>query len=250
MPTKVVPVRVKAGDQDGMGEGQFEAIVSVFGNVDLYGEVVMPGAFTDTLAEWKASGDPIPVLWSHQMSDPDSHIGVVLAAEERTEGLWVRGQLDLDAAKAKQVYRLLKGRRVKQFSFAYDVIEGAMGERDGEPVYELRKLALHETGPCLLGANPDTELLDVKSVQRFAERAKAGHVSPEDEAAIDDAVGKITGGMKDLRGVLVHVRAEPDSEKATPDPQEHDPARPAPSSVLSLVEALDLEADFAAEFRA
>jgi HK97 family phage prohead protease len=165
MLTKAAPVRVKAGEQDGLGEGQFEAVVSVFGNVDSYGDVVMPGAFAETLAEWEKSGNPIPVLWSHLSHDPDYHIGYVVEAKETAEGLWVRGQLDLDAPKAKQVYRLLSGHRVTQFSFAYDVLDAAYAERDGEKVYELRKLKVYEVGPTLIGANQETRLIGVKAGQ-------------------------------------------------------------------------------------
>lgn len=168
MYIKSAPVTIKAaGEQDGAQDGVFEAIVSAFGNVDSYGDVVMPGAFADTLAEWAATGDPIPVLWSHASQDPDYHIGYVLDAEERPEGLWVRAQLDPDdltdkQSKTSKIYRLLKGRRVKQFSFAFDVVDGGWGVRDDRDVYELRKLKLYEVGPCLIGVNQATDLLDIK----------------------------------------------------------------------------------------
>lgn len=177
MRTKAFTAHVKAaGEPDGLAAGQFEAVVSVFGNVDHGGDVVMPGAFSRSLAEWKASADPIPVIWSHQIGDPDSHIGYVLDAEELLAGdarlpeklrdlggLWVRGQLDVDEPRGAKVHRLLKGRRVKQFSFSYDIALGAWGERDGRDVYELRDLDLFEVGPTLLGMNPATELVGAKS---------------------------------------------------------------------------------------
>src|SRR5262249_45239374 len=102
-------------------EGTFEAIVSVFGNVDFIGDRVVKGAFADTLKAWAGRGDAIPVVWSHQSFDPSMTVGEVLAAEERDEGLWVKGALDLDTATGAQVYRLLSKRRVTQFSFAYDI---------------------------------------------------------------------------------------------------------------------------------
>ena len=98
MHTKEFTARVKAvGKADGLDEdGQFEAIVSVFNNKDSVGDVVRPGAFLDDLTAWKDSGDPLPVIWSHDWANPESHIGVVLEAKETEEGLWVKGQLDLD----------------------------------------------------------------------------------------------------------------------------------------------------------
>ena len=94
------------GDEGSLGKGQFTALVSVFGNVDSLGEVVMPGAFTDTLAQWQVKGDPIPVVWSHQWSDPMSHIGEVLEAKETDQGLEVTAQLDMSNPTAVQVFKL------------------------------------------------------------------------------------------------------------------------------------------------
>jgi HK97 family phage prohead protease len=161
---KSCPVRIKAaGENEGTEDGVFEAIVAAY-NTDSVGDRIVPGAFAETLAEWKGRGDPIPVLWSHMSADPEYHIGVVEEAEERPEGLWVRARLDLDEPKAAKVYRLLKGRRVTQFSFAYDIEEGSPVEvAEGESYYELRKLRLYEVGPTLIGANQATELLDVKA---------------------------------------------------------------------------------------
>lgn len=187
MRIKSCPVRVKAaGTNEGTDEGQFEAIVAAY-NVDSVGDKILPGAFGESLDEWKASGDPIPVLWSHMSQDPDYHIGWVLEAEERDEGLWVKAQIDLESPKAQQVYRLLKGRRVTQFSFAYDIVEGAWVEKADDEFYELRKLKLYEVGPTLIGANQATELLDVKSGDRPV-RIQLDGATPEDSATIRKAV--------------------------------------------------------------
>jgi HK97 family phage prohead protease len=134
--------------------------VSVFGNVDSVGDRVVPGAFKASLARWADSRDPIPVIWSHQWDDPEAHIGVVLAAEERPEGLWIKAQLDVDKPFARQVYELLKARRVREFSFAYDVVDSRQA-KDG--ANELTVLDLIETGPTLRGVNPETQLLTVKA---------------------------------------------------------------------------------------
>lgn len=175
MKVKDFRAEVKAAGGDGLPEGGFEALVSVFGNEDSVGDVVMPGAFTKTIADWTASGDPIPVVWSHKWDDPFSHIGHVTDATESDRGLVVKGQLDLDNPTAQQVHKLLKARRVKQFSFAYDVEDGGWGERDGRDVYELRELKLHEVGPCLLGANQETDLIAAKA-QVLVDGTKAGRV--------------------------------------------------------------------------
>lgn len=172
MFTKSAECEIKSVGPDGgsgLEDGQFEAIVSVFNNVDSYGDVVMPGAFLDSLAEWDAKGLPVPVIWAHQWADMWSHIGATVEAREVEKGLYIKGQLDLENPSAAQVYKLLKQQRIAQFSFGFEVKEAGWGIRknaDGEEreVYELRKLGLYEAGPCLVGVNKDTELLAVKGL--------------------------------------------------------------------------------------
>ena len=215
MFTKDFQAAVKAvGKADGLEDGQFEAIVSVFGNEDSYGDVVMPGAFKGDLERWAAKGDPLPVIWSHDWTNPDSHLGWVVKAEERPEGLWVRAQMDPDdladtTSRTAKVYRMLKGRRVTQFSFAYDVLKGGFETINGRDVYALHELKLHEVGPCLLGVNQETELLAVKA-QRLADGAKAGRVlSQKNYDALVAA--------RDAIGVVIDA-AQPEEPKSEPSP--------------------------------
>lgn len=211
---KARPATIKAaGTDDGLQEGQFRALVSVFGNVDSYGDKVMPGAFSKTLAAWAETGDPIPIYWSHQLDDPDMNIGWVNPgdAQETADGLEVLGQLDVPdgSPKAAQVYRLMKGRRVGQFSFAYDVVDAA----DVDGVNELRELKLYEVGPTPIGANDQTELLAVK---RWAEELvvdpgdyvhlKLGRtISAKNESALRDAVDGLVAATKAIKNVLASI---------------------------------------------
>lgn len=153
----------KAGPENGLKDGQFEAYASVFGNVDSYGDIVVEGAFAESLKEWGDSGLALPVLWGHNMADPDYNIGHVVEASEDEHGLKVRAELDLESPKAAQVYRLLKAGRVSQMSFAFDVLDGAPAEKDGVDVFELRRLKLYEVSVVPIGANQDTEVLAVKA---------------------------------------------------------------------------------------
>lgn len=163
MRFKHADIRLKAGPAEGLADGEFEAYASVFGNVDSYGDVVMPGAFTKSLEEWAASGNALPVLFGHNMADPEFNIGEVVEAVEDERGLKVRARLDLDTPKGAATYRLLKGKRISQMSFAYDVVDGAPGTKDGEDVYELRELRLYEVSVVPIGANQETEILAVKA---------------------------------------------------------------------------------------
>lgn len=203
MLTKSATIEVKAGPDDGLKEGQFTAYASVFGNKDSYGDVVMPGAFAKTLAEWLKSGDMIPLLFGHNMSDPDYNIGGVFKAEEDSVGLKIWAELDLENPKSAQSYRLLKGRRIRQMSFAYDEIDSGPAVHDGEHVWELRELKLYEVSIVTVGANQETEILAVKQVPAVAERAiadiKAGRVlSAKNEGELrdaHDAIGRVLSAL-------------------------------------------------------
>lgn len=145
--------------------GEFTALASVFGNVDLVGDRMMPGAFTKTLERWAASGDPIPVVLSHQWDDPMAHIGAAMPSdvEQTKDGLIVKGRLDIDDNPiAKQVFKLMKERRLKGWSFGYTVPAG--GEKVGEDgANNVSEVDLIEVGPTLKGANPQAQLQAVKS---------------------------------------------------------------------------------------
>lgn len=197
MLTKNMPVRVKAAAGDA---GEFEAVVAVFGNIDSYGDVIVKGAFAATLKDWSDSGDPIPVVWSHDSSDPFSHIGHVVEASETDAGLQVKAQLDMDNPKAVQVFKLLKARRVTQFSFAYSVEDSGPTKVGGKDATELRALKVYEVGPTLVGANQETELLSAKSLDL---EGKAGRVlSAKNAAVVTKAIDALDAAKLALSALL------------------------------------------------
>lgn len=142
------------------GKGEFEAIVAVFGNVDLGGDRIVKGAFADSLKAWESKGRPIPVVFSHDWGNLDAHIGEVISAKETDEGLHVRAQLDMDDPPAAKVFRLMQRGTLAEFSFAYDIVE----EKLQNGANELLKLDVIEVGPTLKGMNPETQLLGVKAL--------------------------------------------------------------------------------------
>lgn len=256
--TKSVPLRIKAaGEHEGTEEGVVEAVVATYDR-DSVGDKIVPGAFTDTLAAWEKSGDPIPFVWSHEWGNPDAHIGVIEKAEETEAGLHVKARLDMDEPFAAKVYRLLKGRRVTQFSFGYQVDEGAFdksddGDGDGEPFYELRKLTLFEAGPTLLGANNQTSLEAVKSGVSEARvreivaqsRTKAdgdgGDEPPEDVEPLTDeevmAVRALLADRDTSNDDSQDEKASPAQPAADEEPDGAKSVEPARSGSASLAAA-------------
>ena len=240
---KSSPTSIKSVDPD---TGVFSAYVSVWDNVDSYGDVMRKGAFSKTLEEWQAKGAPIPVLWSHRTDDPDMNIGHVIEAKEDDRGLLVKAQIDLDSPKGATVYRLMKGGRVREFSFAYSVTDGSPQTKDGNSFYEIRGVNLYEVGPTPVGANPATELLDLKArADEVAHQAKAGRVlSTANEAAVRDVVGLAESIVAMLKGVLPADDSEADedqdetsgAEPSSETKSSSDVTTPSPSVCLALTE--------------
>lgn len=244
MRTKDAAFNIKAvGEDDGLEPGQFKAYASVFGNVDSYGDIVVRGAFAETLKDWEESGNALPLLFGHNMSDPDYNIGHVVKAEEDGHGLLVTAQLDLDSPKGAQVYRLLKGRRVSQMSFAFEVLDGAPVEKDGESAFELRRLKLYEVSVVPIGANQETEVLTVKA----AAAALAGGLK-EGRVLAAKHIDSLRAAAEAIGQVIVAAEGK-DQEKASGPAQTKDEDPGAGKSeesvlvpsVLPLAAALELE---------
>ncbi|ADB09285.1 HK97 family phage prohead protease [Bifidobacterium dentium] len=201
------------GDKTGrsLQEGQFTAYASTWTRTpDCYGDVVRKGAFADTLRAWGETGDSIPILYGHNESDPDYNIGYVTEAVEDDHGLRVTGQLDIDTnPRAMQVYRLLKGHRLNQMSFGYEVIDQGPADSMAGQCNELRAVKLLEVSIVPRGANPDTSIEGVKQAPAetytpntsgmTSEQVKAAYAEQfqRNTTHLADAHRKLTKGVDD-----------------------------------------------------
>src|SRR4051794_40175911 len=134
-------------------DGVFEGYASLFGEADLGKDVVVPGAFTDSLKKRNAAG--IRLLWQH---DPAQPIGRWLRLAEDRRGLRVRGKLNLAVERARDIHALMREGAVDGLSIGFRV-ERARAERP-TGLRRLEKLDLWEisivTFPMLPGARVET----------------------------------------------------------------------------------------------
>ena len=144
---KAFKTSVEAGDV-----GEITALVSVFGNTDFANERVMPGAFTKSLANKLPKG-----VWAHDWKQP---IAKTLEGHETDKGLVIRALFNLDTQRGKEAFSDTKF-GLMEFSIGYSVVKDSIEEKSG--VRELHELLLHERSPVLVGMNPATELLTIKS---------------------------------------------------------------------------------------
>lgn len=216
MQTKSVALtRVKAGPEDGLADGEFIVYPSTFTRTpDSYGDVIAKGAFLDNLAEWKAAGNVIPGLFGHRLDDPDFYVASAIDTGEDDHGWWVKGMFDMESPKGAHVYRLVKGRRLNQLSFAFDVLdEGAVELEDGTKANELRKLRIHEFSFVPIGANSDTSVVAVKALsESIVDGMKAGRVLASKH------IDSLRSAQEAIGAVIKAAEASNDEEKASGTP--------------------------------
>jgi len=202
-----VPLDMKAVGDDGTIEGYG----SVFGNIDSYGEIVMPGSFSQSLVDAKGAGKSIKMLWQHDSSRP---IGVWEDLAEDKKGLYVKGRLLKDVSPlAAEVYGLLREGALDGLSIGYRTLDA-----DPHPtkpgIVQLKKLALREVSIVTFAANDRARVESVKHI------LAAGNLPTvrEFEDLLRDA-----GFSKSLAAAIAakatpHLRGEPEA-KANDDLQ-------------------------------
>lgn len=150
---KILSARIELVESKSEGDqGIIEAYVSMFGNVDLGGDKIVQGAFSESLMKKLPKG-----VWMHEWETP---IAKTLEAREDAKGLYIKGQFNLETQRGREAYSDIKFGIIDEFSIGYRVLDYEY-EEDGTRV--LKKIKLYEWSPVLAGMNPDTELLTVKN---------------------------------------------------------------------------------------
>lgn len=167
-------------------QGIFEGYAAVFGNEDLVGDIIEPGAFSKTLQE----NPKMPILWQHNPAEP---IGVTLAATEDGKGLRVQGQLNLETTRGREAYALLKQGALKGLSIGYDTIKEAW---DGT-IRRLKEIRLWEWSLVTFPANPMAQVEGIKSVVPYQDLPLADEGRAWDGNAAVNRVREWAGGDKD-----------------------------------------------------
>ena len=86
------------------GAGLFTGYASLFGKRDQQGDIVLPGAFTGCLKQRGAEG--VRMLFQHNPSEP---VGTWIELRETPRGLYVRGRLNRDVQRGRELIALLEG---------------------------------------------------------------------------------------------------------------------------------------------
>lgn len=152
-----LPLRLKSVSE----EGEFEGYGSVFGVKDSYDDIVMPGAFVESLKARKPA-----MLWQHDSREP---IGVYTEVKEDDTGLYVKGRLMIESDPlAVRAHGLLKADALNGLSIGFRLNNY---EYDSNlEAFKLTDIELYEVSLVTFPANEEARVSNVKSILEGGER--------------------------------------------------------------------------------
>ena len=239
---------IKADEETGTISGYFSTYDRI---PDSYGDVVAPGAFTDTIKAREETGHPFPLCWNH---DLDQIIGKVDKIEDDEKGPLMTASF-FDTPLAQEKRAIVQSGVVYQFSFAYDIEDAAeVRLEDGTKVNELRKLNLYEVSIVPIPANQNAVVTEVKAeeletpedVEEKAEEPiieepeieeKSGRRNSKADA---DKLEQAVALIQDVLGQLDDTEEEAeepgeDEVKANAAAEEPEPSNPRKDALLEVI---------------
>ena len=162
-----VPFDVKFAGDDAPA-GTFEGYGAVFNNLDAYRDVIVKGAFKDTLRDWKTRKRMPEMLVQHggwMVTETDGlPIGKWEAMSEDDHGLAVKGRLiNLDTERGKTIYGAMKEGVLDGLSIGYVAVKSEPGTKPEDPRRKLTKIDLHEVSVVTFPANGSARVAQVKA---------------------------------------------------------------------------------------
>jgi hypothetical protein len=142
--------------------GTFEGYGSVFGVKDSYDEIVVKGAFSDSINAHKAKGTMPALLWQHNSAEP---VGIYTEMSEDNHGLKLTGQLAMKTSRGAEAYELLKMGAISGLSIGFVPRADSYDKVTG--IRTLTKVDLWETSLVTFPANDSARVQNVKSIEEL-----------------------------------------------------------------------------------
>lgn len=172
----VAPFEVKNAGAPNSGE--FEGYGAIFGTVDSHGDVILPGAFRDGLAERKAAGRKIAMHLNHGLPQLGGRRGVgsYHVVEEDSRGLFVKGRVaGMNTETGRYLHAGLVDGAYTGLSIGFSVrpngaehVKGADGSRR-----QLKAVNVVEISIVDDPSNADAIITQVKAVSGLVDRDRA-----------------------------------------------------------------------------
>lgn len=252
--TKTAAARVEV---KGEGEGgilHIKAYALAFGNIDSWGDIIMPGACDGFLAGPDA--DRMALCWQH---DRATVIGKITDKGVDDYGMWIEADV-LPTSAGNDAAILLKNGAVKEFSIGYRANKYHYEHKEGYD-YDIRILediTVVEVSLVTTAANPEAILISAKADPEHNQESKqtinqTPSMTPEEIKEMQDriekaATEKVTAEIKSLQDKLTEAKSDTAAKE-----KEIENLDKSVKSLKSEIEKLGKErviTDFKSAFRA
>lgn len=167
---------------DGDAEGTVSGYGAMFGNIDNGRDMVMPGAFADSLKA--RGGKGVPMLRGHE---PNQLIGIWTDAKEDRRGLVVKGALNLETQGGREALALMRQGALDGLSIGFRTMKESYDtEKGGRGYRKIEKADLWEVSLVTFPMNPKATVTAVKTMPTDREL----EAMLRDEARLSDRQAK------------------------------------------------------------
>lgn len=143
-------------------KGEFSGYGSVFNTTDQGGDIIVKGAFVQSLAELKAKGRSPAMLWQHKSAEP---CGVYTTVTEDSHGLYIEGQLALKTQRGAEAYELMQMKALSGLSIGFITRDDSYDQKTG--VRTIKQADLWEISLVTFPMNDDSRIQQVKSIEEI-----------------------------------------------------------------------------------
>ena len=145
----------------GEEKGLFSGYGSIFNNKDLGNDVVLAGAFAQSIGRKGAKA--VKLLYQHKQDEP---IGVFDEIIEDQKGLKVKGRLAMGTQRGREVYELMKMGAIDGLSIGYRVDDKGYEYDKRRRRRMLKSVDLMEISAVTFPMNPRARIQAVKGAER------------------------------------------------------------------------------------
>lgn len=180
---------------------------------DSYGDIIEPGAFTETLKKREESGHPFPLCFNHDFS---AIIGAVDSVKDTEKGPYIEAHF-LDTQLAQDVRKMLMSGAIYQFSFAYDVTgwRKPTAEEEKTGIFNvLTSVEVFEISVVTVPANQNAVVTEVKA--GTPETKSGRRNSKADEDVITSTIYQLDKCINALKSLITEDEPEDKPEDEAP----------------------------------
>lgn len=184
----------KENVRNGVPVGIIEGLASTY-EQDRGDDIIVPGAFASTLNRHAAEGRPVRMLLQHQNGELIGGFPIEYA-KETPDGLFVRGEINLEVQRGREAYALAKQDVLTDMSIGFSIPSRDSVDyvREGDRVIRMiKEVELWEISLVSEPMNPGAKVVSVKSATPFADLPVCDRSRSWDSAAAIQRVRSATG---------------------------------------------------------